>query len=180
MKLNKNKIRIVILLSFILAFAILGFNKLINSNSTVVAQTNPTPQPTPQTESEKLLAELTKSIAGKENQNAGEIWKNVQQFKELPASRFLRLMGNYTKVLGVSCSHCHIVGEWEKEDLATKQIAREMLDMMDKINTEGVAKIKNLRGKPPLISCYTCHRGQPIPLTRLPVSPPQPQIKSEK
>lgn len=175
MKLGKNQIRIIILLVFVAASGIGATSNLINPVSTAVAPTNPAPQSTPQTEQEKILAELTKSIAGKENQNAGEIWKNVQQFKKLPANRFLRLMNTYTKVLGVSCSHCHIVGQWEKEDLQTKQIAREMLDMMDKINTEGLANIKNLRGKPPLISCYTCHRGQPTPETRLPFAPSQTQ-----
>ena len=139
MKLGKNQIRIIILLVFVAASGIGATSNLINPVSTAVAPTNPAPQSTPQTEQEKILAELTKSIAGKENQNAGEIWKNVQQFKKLPANRFLRLMNTYTKVLGVSCSHCHIVGQWEKEDLQTKQIPREMLDMMDKINTEGLA-----------------------------------------
>jgi|GEM_PF-1296862 len=131
--------------------------------------TKPQPQTSPQaqTEEEKILAALNKSIEGKEKLPAEQVWKNIQSFKGVPAERIPRIMGAFTRALGVSCSHCHVVNQWEKEDLPTKQIARDMLAMVAKINNEHLKGIKNIGGKTQ-VSCSTCHRGQTIPDGRLP------------
>lgn len=79
----------------------------------------------------------------------------------------------YARSLGVNCTHCHVPGEWEKEDKPTKQIARDMSAMVTAINTEQLKKIKNLKSPDPVINCTTCHRGQIKPALNLPEPAPK-------
>jgi hypothetical protein len=172
-------IRVSVFLFFVVALTVVGIGKLtmIPDNSSAQTNTNtntkPQTQTAPQSEQEKMLAEITKSIAGKEKQPAETVWKNIQSFKGRPAETIPRVMNAFTRALGVSCSHCHVVGQWEKEDLPTKQIARDMLAMVGKINGELLKNIKNIGGKTQ-VSCSTCHRGQTIPDNR----PPEPKKTS--
>lgn len=111
---------------------------------------------------------------GRDDKPASEVFKNITQFKNLPAGRLGGIMQNWTRVLGVKCNYCHTPGQWEKEDLPTKQIAREMVQMTMKINNEALKEIKNLKSEKPSVSCYTCHRGQAKPETAMPPSPQPP------
>jgi anti-sigma factor ChrR (cupin superfamily) len=53
---------------------------------------------TPASQSDKpfdqaqALADLRKAIAGREDKPAGEVFKNIQMFKTMPAARLLRVM----------------------------------------------------------------------------------------
>ena len=117
----------------------------------------------------QALADLRKTIAGQENKPAAEVFKNIQMLKAMPAGRLLRVMElGYAKSLGVNCTHCHVAGEWEKEDKPTKQITRDMAAMVAVINNEQLKKIKNLKSPDPVINCTTCHRGQTKPALNLP------------
>ena len=117
----------------------------------------------------QALADLRKAIAGQEEKPAGEVFKNLQLLKALPAARLLKVMElGYAKSLGVDCTHCHVAGQWEKEDKPTKQIARDMAAMVANINKELLPKIKNLKSAEPVINCTTCHRGQTKPALNLP------------
>ena len=69
----------------------------------------------------------------------------------------------YSKSLGVNCTHCHVVDQWEKEDKPQKQITREMAAMSRTINNDLLKKIKNLKSENPIVNCTTCHRGQAKP-----------------
>ena len=113
---------------------------------------------------DKLFNEALAKIAGRENQPAESVFKNIKLFKGAPASRVLSIMARgFDPALGVSCSHCHVVGEYDKEDKPTKQIARDMFAMLGAINTQYLAKIKNLRSPNPSVNCSTCHSGQTRP-----------------
>jgi len=115
------------------------------------------------------LTELRKRIAGQENMPAEKVFKNIQLLNSMPAARLLAVMKNgYSRSLGVTCTHCHVIGEWEKEDKPTKQIARDMALMNRAINNESLKKIKNLKSETPLVNCTTCHRGQIKPALDLP------------
>jgi len=115
------------------------------------------------------LADLRKTIAGQENKPAGEVFKNTQMLKAMPAGRLLKVMElGYAKSLGVNCTHCHVAGEWDKEDKPTKQITRDMAAMVATINNDQLKKIKNLKSPDPVINCTTCHRGQTKPALNLP------------
>ena len=109
---------------------------------------------------------------GRDDKPAAEVFKNITQFKNLPAGRLGGIMQNWTRVLGVKCNHCHTPGAWEKEELPAKQVARDMVAMTGKLNNESLKAIKNLKSERPNVSCYTCHRGQAKPDT---AAPPPPQ-----
>lgn len=125
------------------------------------------PESSKQSNQEKV-AEIKKQIAGKENQPAETVFKNIQLFRGMPAGRLLMVMQiGFSNSLGVSCSHCHLAGEWEKEDKPQKQIARDMMKMVGTINNDLLKNIKNLKGPNPVVNCTTCHRGQVKPALNL-------------
>jgi hypothetical protein len=120
------------------------------------------------------LADLMKQIAGKENEPAELVFKNIQMFKGVPAARLLRIMElGYSRSLGVNCAHCHVVDQWDKDDKPTKPIAREMAKMVQTINNDLLKNIKNLKGPNAIVNCTTCHRGQTKPALNLPDAAPK-------
>ncbi|MGQ0736913.1 MAG: photosynthetic reaction center cytochrome c subunit family protein [Acidobacteriota bacterium] len=133
------------------------------------------PTAAPSFDQAAALAQLRASIAGKEEQPAVEVFKNIKQYKGVTAARFLRIMEfGFTVALGVDCTHCHEPGKWESEEKLTKQIAREMSQMLGAINGEHLKRIPNLRSTNPSVNCTTCHRGQTRPALELPAArPPQ-------
>jgi Photosynthetic reaction centre cytochrome C subunit len=75
------------------------------------------------------------------------------------------------------CNHCHTVGQFDKDDLPAKQLAREMVHMTGKINNDLLKGIKGLKSDNPQINCYTCHRGNVKPETAIPAPPQQAPAK---
>jgi hypothetical protein len=118
---------------------------------------------------EQSLIELRRQIADQKEKPAEAVFKNIQWLKGIPAGRVLAIMEiAYSKSLGVDCTHCHVVDQWEKDDKPTKQITRDMAMMVRTINNEQLKKIKNLKSENPVINCTTCHRGQTKPALNLP------------
>ncbi len=144
----------------------------------LVAQSTPAAAPSPVTkltpeeivaEREKFMKEVLTAIAGREKEPAEAVFKNIQKFKGLPAGRLPLIMNmGFGRSLGVSCTHCHVPGEWEKDDKPTKQVAREMMGLAAKINDELLPAIKDLDSTKPVINCTTCHRGEVKPALKLP------------
>lgn len=133
--------------------------------------TAPTPAPKDSVtlERERYVAEVRQQIAGKETLPASQVFKNIKMLGDLPAGRLLAVMNiGYGKSLGVSCTHCHIAGEWEKEDRTQKQTARDMSRMVATINNDLLKNIPNLKGPNAIVNCTTCHRGQVKPALNLP------------
>jgi len=158
----------LVLLTAWLVSARLTSNARAGENQNAAAPTTKTEKPFDQAQA---LAKLRESIAGKENEPAEKVFKNIQLLKGIPAARLLRIMElGYSRSLGVTCTHCHVPPEWEKEDKPTKQIARDMAAMAANINNEQLKKIKNLKSENPVINCTTCHRGQIKPALNLPES----------
>jgi hypothetical protein len=111
--------------------------------------------------------ELLAAIKGKENRPAGEVFRNVQFLKDVPAARFLRMMdAGYTRSLGVTCEHCHVEDRWDADDLRPKRAAREMAVMTREINAR-LLKMENLDDEESTVNCTTCHRGNIKPATEL-------------
>ncbi len=169
---RKIQIRVASMLPLIAIVAVLtGLNGIPRG----VAQDNASSaqQQKPFDQSQKL-AELMKQIAGKENQPSEQVFKNIQIFKGVPAARLLRIMElGYSRSLGVNCTHCHVIDQWDKDDKPTKPIAREMAKMVQTINNDLLKNIKNLKGPNPIVNCTTCHRGQIKPALNLPDAAPK-------
>ncbi len=89
---------------------------------------------------------------------AGETFKNVHILKDVPADQLLPTMQFIAASLGVECNFCHIQGAFEKDDRKEKQTARKMMQMMMEINKSNFDGDRN-------VTCFSCHRGAPAPLT---------------
>jgi hypothetical protein len=89
---------------------------------------------------------------------AGQAFKNIQVLKTIPSSQLQGAMDFIAASLGVGCDHCHVGNEFEKDEKPTKQMARRMIQMMFDLNRGSFV------GKGG-VTCYTCHRGRPRPLT---------------
>ena len=98
-----------------------------------------------------------------DDKKAEEVYKNIQIFKGLPASRIMGAMQFFARSLGVKCDHCHIQGQFDKDEKPTKLTARKMYKMVR------FATDKGAKGA----SCYMCHAGHTQP-------EPSPDMTPEK
>lgn len=106
------------------------------------------------------VARLLRSIRGKENLPAGEVFRNVQVLRNVPAGRFLRIMDSgFSRGLGVDCEHCHSESRWEADEIRAKRAAREMAVMVRQIN-QSLGHMQDLDDSNPTVNCTVCHRGK--------------------
>ena len=116
---------------------------------------------------DELLAELRRQIAGREQEPAEAVFKDIQLMKGRTAEQLLATMDlGFSRSLGVDCAHCHDTKDWAGDAKKTKSVAREMILMTREIN----AKLKTIEGiesNPPVINCTTCHRGKKKPAVSL-------------
>ena len=142
--------------------------------ATVPGATPPSPSASPVKDSvtlerERYVAEVRQQIAGKETLPASQVFKNIKTMTDVPAGRLLAVMNvGYGKSLGVSCTHCHVAGQWDSDEKTQKQTARDMSAMAGRINNELLKNIPNLKGPNAIVNCTTCHRGQVKPALNLP------------
>lgn len=92
---------------------------------------------------------------------SSEVYQNVQVLGDVDSAELTRLMQAMTEWVAPEqgCAFCHADGEELSSDsLYTKVVARRMLQMTRHINTDWTAHV-GATG----VTCYTCHRGQPVP-----------------
>ncbi|HTK82475.1 MAG TPA: photosynthetic reaction center cytochrome c subunit family protein [Bacteroidota bacterium] len=116
---------------------------------------------------QQMFDKMNKAIEGKADSPAVNVFQNIQVWKQMPAGRLLGMMRGWTRNLGVDCSHCHVIDQWEKDDKAPKLTARAMDKFRDDV-TAMVRNIKSITDEHASVSCWTCHRGQPVPETFAP------------
>ncbi len=92
---------------------------------------------------------------------AEDVFSNVQELKGIPVNQFMETMGFFSAALGYNCTNCHgeeVQGNWAKyaDDFPVKNTAVRMIRIVNSIN-------KNLFGGAQAVTCYTCHRGTPVP-----------------
>ena len=111
-------------------------------------------------------ASVLRSIAGRENQPAESVFKNIKILKGIPAGRLVNIMNmGFGRSLGVSCGFCHVPGKWDLDDKEEKNTARLMFAMVQTINRDFISKVPVDSGAPrPAVNCMTCHRGMPRPM----------------
>jgi photosynthetic reaction center cytochrome c subunit len=92
---------------------------------------------------------------------ATTVFKNVQVLGDLSVAELTRLMVAMTNWVSPQegCAYCHAAGEDLSSDkLYTKVVARRMLQMTRDINGNYKQHVASTG-----VTCYTCHRGQPVP-----------------
>jgi Photosynthetic reaction centre cytochrome C subunit len=124
---------------------------------------------------DSAAAFVLRSIAGRENQPAESVFKNIKILKGVPAGRLVNIMNmGFGRSLGVSCGFCHVPGKWDLDEKEEKNTARLMYAMVQTINRDYLSKVPTDRGQPPTAGCFTCHRGSPRPQSQeRPASPPR-------
>jgi hypothetical protein len=114
-------------------------------------------QPTVNTaERDAAIADVTRNLAGHEDEPAEKVFKNIEILKGKKASRLPGMMSALTGLLGVNCTYCHVKDKWDSEEKPAKQTARKMFKMIGGIN-------KDYFDSKNSVSCWTCHRGNPHP-----------------
>lgn len=102
--------------------------------------------------------------ADNDGDRASTIYQNVQLLGDLSNAQFLRVMQAMTEWVvpqsvrdeGNGCAYCHNVENMASDEVYTKVVSRRMLEMVRTINNHphvGQAGV----------TCYTCHRGRPVP-----------------
>jgi photosynthetic reaction center cytochrome c subunit len=88
-------------------------------------------------------------------------YQNVKVLGDLDSDEFLRLMAAITEWVSPEqgCTYCHKEGEELSADtLYTKVVSRRMLQMTLEINEKWRGHVGDTG-----VTCYTCHRGNPVP-----------------
>ncbi len=101
-----------------------------------------------------------------------EVFKNLKVLNNTPSDLLLPSMQFITSSLGVHCDYCHVENAFDKDDKRPKQTARQMMRMVEEINN---AQFKNQQK----VTCYTCHRGSPKPLSVPVIASTAPQLLSQ-
>lgn len=114
------------------------------------------------------VAQLMTTIVGKEEMPAGQVFKNVQIMKDVPARRFLIQMDSaFGRGLSLNCSSCHVPNDFASDSLPRKKTARIMADIVNNINNTQLTKLNRPANRRPEITCVTCHRGNGNPGNRI-------------
>jgi photosynthetic reaction center cytochrome c subunit len=90
------------------------------------------------------------------------LFRNIQVLKGIPVDTFFDVMGMFASSMGEDCTFCHVkeaVFKHEAFGEETPRIrrARQMIAMMNGINAN------NFGGRP-MVTCFTCHRGNNTPV----------------
>lgn len=106
---------------------------------------------------------------------AGETYENVFVLRDLSLPQFGRLMQAMTDWVAPEqgCNYCHNPDNLAAEEPYTKIVSRRMLQMVRQVNTQWAAHFTATEGSG--VTCYTCHRGQPVPAETWTSSPPVPR-----
>ncbi len=129
------------------------------------------------------VTQVMASIAGRENQPAEQVFKNVQALKGLTAAQLVHKMDDFGMALGFNCTNCHRLapqGNFASDTSTDKKRARFMIGMTDSINKSFLPRL--YPKDTPKVSCMTCHRGYgeiadveiPLPERGKPGGPPIP------
>jgi hypothetical protein len=113
------------------------------------------------------VAQVMAQIAGREDQPAEQVFKNVQVLKGITAAALVQKMDkDYATAMSWNCTNCHRFapqGNFASDTSQDKKRARFMQQMQNEINAGQLPKL--YPKDTPSVSCATCHRGynEPAP-----------------
>lgn len=91
---------------------------------------------------------------------ASEVYSNVQVLGDIDAAELTRLMTAMTSWVAPKqgCAYCHNVNNLASDEIYSKVVARKMIQMVQHINADWKTHVGQTG-----VTCYTCHRGNPVP-----------------
>jgi len=91
---------------------------------------------------------------------AADVYKNVKVLGGQSVAEFTRTMTAITNWVSPKegCVYCHNVANLADDSKYTKVVARRMLEMTQHINGDWQTHVGSTG-----VTCYTCHRGNPVP-----------------
>ena len=103
---------------------------------------------------------------------ARDTMQNVQVLGDLEVAQFTRLMVAMTEWVSPKegCNYCHAADNLADDGKYTKVVARRMLQMTMDINANWQGHVAQTG-----VTCFTCHRGNPVPQQVW--SKPEPQTR---
>jgi photosynthetic reaction center cytochrome c subunit len=109
---------------------------------------------------------------GSDGPKAAQAYKNVKVLGHLSVGEFNRLMVSMSSWVAPNegCAYCHALPNFEDDSKYTKVVARRMIQMTQHINADWQPHVAQTG-----VTCYTCHRGEPVPNAIWFKSDPQPQ-----
>lgn len=84
--------------------------------------------------------------------------KNLKVMTGMSGADVIQAMRAFRTALGVECVYCHVQGDFASDENPKKEVARHMIEMSQKINTQFPDGKMH-------VTCYTCHRGEAEPKT---------------
>jgi photosynthetic reaction center cytochrome c subunit len=99
-------------------------------------------------------------VASNDGPKASQVYQNVLVLGDLSVANFNRHMAAITSWVSPQegCAYCHNVQNFADDGKYTKIVARRMIQMTQNVNVEWTEKV-GVTG----VTCYTCHRGNPVP-----------------
>ena len=88
---------------------------------------------------------------------------------DIEPQRLVGIMRNISAGLGVRCNHCHTPPDFASDEKPEKEIARDMMRMVQNIRQHADEYAPD--GRADKIGCWTCHRGS----ATIEDPPPPPQ-----
>ena len=84
----------------------------------------------------------------------------MKVLNDLSATEFSRLMQAFTTWVSPEegCDYCHNPDKLESDEKYPKIVARRMIEMTRRINTDWKKHVGDTG-----VTCWTCHRGQAVP-----------------
>lgn len=91
---------------------------------------------------------------------AGATFQNVKVLKDLSVPEFARFMAAITTWVSPQqgCVYCHDGADMASDNVYTKIVSRRMIEMTRHVNSEWKQHVAETG-----VTCFTCHRGQPVP-----------------
>jgi photosynthetic reaction center cytochrome c subunit len=127
-----------------------GTGMLVNYNPRTLAEQIPNNQP----------PESPGPPGAEAGPKAKDIYKNVQVLGDLSIANFNRHMAAITQWVAPKegCAYCHNVLNFAEDTKYTKIVARRMIQMTQTVNSDWKAHVAATG-----VTCFTCHRGNPVP-----------------
>jgi hypothetical protein len=86
--------------------------------------------------------------------------KNLQVLPKDIAPRELKAtMESFADQLGVKCTFCHVLDEYDRDDKPHKKDARRMIKLVQDMQANSARYFVD-EIKPDRINCWLCHRGK--------------------